>query len=146
MIRKSSAGKYGKIWIRLLNSDRSKHVLHSYIDFARPLVKPQCEFVLVARNEGKHSKLGDVMSKMVFDAIGKFILPTRYCQIVETQSRNQLTSKEQRILSEDQKHSSAVGEVHYLKQRSRKVTAKAHECLQKLQGTKGYAVEFYRVP
>ena len=33
------------------------------------------------------------MSKLVFDAIGKYIHPTRYRQIVETQSLNQLTSK-----------------------------------------------------
>ena len=81
------------------------------------------------------------MSKLVFDAIGKYIHPTRYRQIVETQSLNQLTSKEQRILSEDQKHSSAVAKVHYQKQRSREVAVMAHECLQKLQGTKGSDVD-----
>ena len=81
------------------------------------------------------------MSKLVFDAIGKFIHPTRYRQIVETQSLNLLTSKEQQILSEDQKHSSAVAKVHYQKQRSREVAVKAHECLEKLQGTKGSEVD-----
>lgn len=81
------------------------------------------------------------MSKLVFDAIRKYIHPTRCCQIIETESLNQLTSKEQRILSEDQKHSSAVAKVHYQKQRSREVAAKAHECLQKLQGTKGSEVD-----
>jgi len=85
--------------------------------------------------------LGDVRSKLVFDAIGKYIHQTRYRQIVETQSLNQLTSKEQRILSEDQKHSSAVAKVHYQKDRSREVAVKAHECLQKLQGTKGSEVD-----
>ena len=74
-------------------------VLDSYINFVRPLLKPQCEFVLVTKNGGQHSKLGDVMSKLVFDAIGKYIHPTRYRQIVETHSLNQLTSKEQRIFS-----------------------------------------------
>ena len=48
------------------------------------------------------------MSKLVFDAIGKYIHPTRYRQIVETQSLNQLTSEEQRILSEDQKGSKGL--------------------------------------
>ena len=80
------------------------------------------------------------MSKLVFDAIGKYIHPTRYRQIVETQSLNQLTSEEQRILSEDQKHSSAVAKVHNQKQRSREVALKGHECLQKLQGAKGSEV------
>ena len=81
------------------------------------------------------------MSKLVFDAIGKYIHPTRYRQIVETQSLNELTSEEQRILSEDQKHSSAVAKVHYHKQRSREVARKGHECLQKLQGAKGSEVD-----
>jgi len=112
-------------------------VFNSYINFVRPLLKPQCEFALVTRNGGQHSKLGDVMSRLVFDAIGKYIHLTRYRQIVETQSLNQLTSKEQRILSEDQKHSSAVAKVHYQKQRSREVAVMAQGCLQKLQGAKG---------
>ena len=47
-------------------------------------------------------KINGVMSKLVFDAIGKFIHPMRYRQIVGTQSLNLLTSKEQQILSEDQ--------------------------------------------
>ena len=45
------------------------------------------------------------------------------------------------FLSEDQKHSSAVAKVHYQKQRSREVALKGHECLQKLQGTKGSEVD-----
>jgi len=81
------------------------------------------------------------MSKLVFDTIGKYIHPTCYRQIVKTQSLNQLTSKEQRILPEDQKHSSAVAKVHYQKQWLREVAAVAHECLQKLQGTKGSEVD-----
>jgi len=105
------------------------------------LLKPQCDFVLVTRNGGQHGKLGETMSKLVFDAFGTYIHPTRYRQIVETQSLNQLTSEEQRFLSEDQKHSSAVAKVHYQKQRSREVALKGHECLQKLQGTKGSEVD-----
>ena len=134
-----TASKYG--FDSLILTDASMKVLESYINVVRPLLKPQCQFVLVTRNGGQHSKLGDVMSKLVFDAIGKYIHPTRYRQIVETQSLDQLTSKEQRILSEDQKHSSAVAKVHYQKQRSREVAVKAHECLQKLQGSKGSEVD-----
>ena len=134
-----TASKYG--FDSLILTDTSMQVLDGYITFVRPMLKPQCDFVLVTRNGGQHSKLGDVMSKLVFDAIGKYIHPTRYRQIVETQSLHLLTSKEQSILSEDQKHSSAVAKVHYQKQRSREVAVKAYECLQKLQGTKGSEVE-----
>ena len=77
----------------------------------------------------------------MFDTIGKYIHPTRYRQIVETQILDKLTSTEQRILSEDQKHSSAVAKLHYQKQRSREAAVKAHECLQKLQGSKGSEVD-----
>ena len=134
-----TAGKYG--FDSLILSDANMQVLNGYISYVRPLLKPQCDFVLVNRNGGQHGKLGEIMSKLVFDAIGKYIHPTRYRQIVETESLNQLTSEEQRILSEDQKHSSAVAKVHYQKRRSREVAVKAHECLQKLQGSKGSEVD-----
>ena len=134
-----TAGKYG--FDSLILTDANMQVLNGYISYVRPLLKPQCDFVLVNRNGDQHGKLGEIMSKVVFDAIGKYIHPTRYRQIVETQSLNQLTSEEQRILSEDQKHSSAVAKVHYQKQRSREVALKGHECLQKLQGAKGSEVD-----
>ena len=130
-----TAGKYG--FDSLILSDANMQVLNGYISYVRPLLKPKCDFVLVNRNGGQHGKLGEIMSKLVFDAIGKYIHLTRYRQIVETQSLNQLTSEEQRILSEDQKHSSAVAKVHYQKQRSRE----GHECPQKLQGAKGSEVD-----
>ena len=134
-----TAGKYG--FDSLILTDANMQVLNGYISYVRPLLKPQCDFVLVNRNGGQHGKLGEIMSKLVFDAIGKYIHPTRYRQIVETQSVNELTSEEQRILSEDQKHSSAVAKVHYQKQRSREGALKGHECLQKLQGAKGSEVD-----
>ena len=125
-----TAGKYG--FDSLILTDANMQVLDGYISYVRPLLKLQCDFVLVNRNGGQHGKLGEIMSKLVFDAIGKYTHPTRYRQIVETQSLDQLTSEEQRILSEDQKHSSAVAKVHYQKRRSREVAVRAHECLQKL--------------
>ena len=129
-----TAGKYG--FDSLIQSDANMQALNGYISHVIPLLKPQCDFVLVYRNGGQHGKLGEIMSKLVFDTIGKYIHLTRYPQIVETESLNQLTSEEQRILSEDQKHSSAVAKLHYQKQRSREVALKSHECLQKLQGAK----------
>ena len=134
-----TAGKYG--FDSLVLTDANMQVLNGYISYVRPLLKPKCDFVLVNRKGGQHGKLGEIMSKLVFDAICKYIHPTRYRQIVETQSLNQFTSEEQRILSEDQKHSSAVAKVHYQKQRSREVALKGHECLQKLQGAKGSEVD-----
>ena len=74
-----TASKYG--FDSLILTDARMQVLQSYINFVRPFPKPGCEFVLVTRNGGQHSKLGDV-----FDTVGKYIHPTRYRQIVETQS------------------------------------------------------------
>ena len=130
-----TAGKYG--FDSVILTDKSMQILDGYITFVRPLLKPQCDFVLVTKSGSQHSKLGNEMSKLVFDAIGKYIHPTRYRQIVETRSLDALNDKEHRLLCEDQKHSSVVAKVHYQKLRSREVAVKAHECLQKLQGTKG---------
>ena len=93
--------------------DANMQVLNSYISYVRQLLKPQCDFVLVNRNGSQHGKLGEIMSKLVFGTIGKYIHLARYHQIVETESLNQVTSEEQRILSVDQKHSSVVAKVHY---------------------------------
>ena len=133
------AGKYG--FDSLILTAANMQVLNGYISYIRPLLKPRCDFVLVKRIGDHHAKLGKIMSKLVFDAIGKYIHPTCYHQIIETQSLNQLTSEEQRILSEDQKHGSTVAKVHYQKQRSREVALKGLECLQKLQGAKGSEVD-----
>ncbi|XP_068734477.1 uncharacterized protein, partial [Montipora capricornis] len=134
-----TAGKYG--FDSVILTDTSMQILDGYINLVRPLLKPQGDFVLVTKNGSQHSKLGNEMSKLVFDAIGKYIHPTRYRQIVETQSLDALDDKEHQVLSEDQKHSSIVAKVHYQKRRSREVAVKAHECLQKLQGTKGSEVD-----
>ena len=110
-----TAGRYG--FDSLILTDTIMQVLDGYINVVRPLLKPRCEFVLVTSNGGQQ----------VFDAIGTYTHLTRYRQIVETQTLNQLNSTEQRMLSEEQKHSSAVARVHYQKQRSREVATKGHD-------------------
>ena len=67
------------------------------------------------------------MSKLAFDATGKYAHPTRYRQIVETASSRTLR----------QKHSSVVARVDYQKGRSREVASKAHAFLERLQGERG---------
>ena len=134
-----TAAKYG--FDSLFLTDTSMQVLDGYIDHIRPHLKPTCDYVLVTRNGGQHNKLGELMSKLVFDAIGKYVHPTRYRQIVETVSSKKLSSNAQSTISEDQKHSSVVARVHYQKQRSREVATKAHEYLETLYGEKGSALE-----
>ena len=117
-------------------------ILNGYIyNFMRPLFKAQCVFVLVTKNGSQHSKLGNEMSKLVYDAIGKYIHPTNYRQIIKMQSLHVLNDKERQVLSEDQKHGLFVAKVHYQKWWSHKVAVRAHKSLQKLQGTKGSEVD-----
>jgi len=122
-------------------SETSLQVLDVYINHVRPLLNPNCDYVLVTKKGNQHTKIGQLMGKMVFDATGKYIHPTRYRQIVETTSQQQLDTNEQEAISEDQKHSSVVAKVHYQKRRSRDIATKAHECLKKLHGEKGSQVD-----
>ena len=106
--------------------------IKDYIDFIRPRLNPQCSYLLITSTGKQNTKLSTMMGRMTFLAIGKYINPTRYRQIIETESAEKLTIEEQQILSEDQKHSSIVAKVHYKKLRSRDVTVKAKSFLQKM--------------
>ena len=107
-------------------------MLQKYITYIRPLLTPTCEYVLVNRNGKQFQKLTDLLSVLVFEAIGKYIHPTKYRQIIETQSAELLLPKEQKWISEDQKHSSNVARVHYQKKRSREVAMRGRKCMEKL--------------
>ena len=43
-------------------------------------------FILTSKKGYQFSHLFDAMGKLVFDAIGKYIHPTRYQQVIETES------------------------------------------------------------
>jgi hypothetical protein len=77
--------------------------------------------------------MSDIFGRMVFQAIGKYIHPTRYRQIIETESSSRLASEEQKILSLDQKHTSEVAKVHYQKHQSRVIAEKGKELMEKLK-------------
>jgi len=125
-----TAKKYGFDSVYL--DECSIDMLEKYVTFIRPLLKPTCEYVLVNRNGKQFQKLTDLFSVLVFEAIGKYIHPTRYRQIIETQSAEFLPPKEQKWMSEDQKHSSNVARVHYQKKRSREVAMRGRQCMEKL--------------
>ena len=81
----------------------SLQLIDEYIKYVRPLLNPLCDFLLVNRNGLQFAKLTDLMNKLVYDAIGKYIHPARYRQIIETTSSHKLSPNEQLWLSEDQK-------------------------------------------
>ena len=66
--------------------DKNTTLIDKYVKYIRPLLSPLCHFLLVNRNGLKFSQLTDLMSKLVYDAIGKYIRPTRYRQIIEIAS------------------------------------------------------------
>ena len=116
-------------------------IIDDYVQYVRPLLNSQCDYLLLNRNGLQFPKLTDLLSVLVFQAIGKYIHPTRYRQIIETESVNKLDLEEQRVVSEDQRHSSNVARVHYQKLRSRDVALKGRTCMEKLRGDKGKAID-----
>ena len=113
-------------------AEDSLEFLEQYIKYVRPLLNPSWEYVLVNRNGKQFQELTELFSVLVFQGIGKYIHPTRYRQIIETQSCNVLPPKEQKWMSEDQKHSSNVARFHYQKKRSREVAERGCLCMSKL--------------
>ena len=112
-----------------------KYVLdkaNDYMEWIRPKLNPTCNFLLISKNGGQLTNLGDVFGRMVYQAIGKYVNPTRYRQIIETASAEHLSTEDQEMISQDQKHTSNVAKVHYRKRNSRNVAEKASVCLEKL--------------
>ena len=134
-----TAKKYG--FDSLYFDELSLNIVDDYVRFVRPSLKPQCDYLLVNRNGAQFQKLTDLLSVLVFQAIGKYIHPTRYRQIIETESVRMLNIEEQQVVTEDQKHSSNVARVHYQKRRSREVAMQGRRCMVKLRGREGEAMD-----
>lgn len=123
-----------KIWFdTLIFSQTVRNILNGYITCIRPRLTPVCDYLLVNRNGTQLTRISDIFGRLVFQAIGKYIHPTRYRQIIETESAKKLTMEEQNALSEDQKHTSLVAKVHYQKLQSRHVAEKGRDAMDKLR-------------
>lgn len=107
-------------------------ILKGYMECIRPRLKPNCDYLLITRTGKQLTRICDVFGRLVFQAIGKYINPTRYRQIVETTSAEALTSDEQATISLDQKHTSHVAKIHYQKLQSQKIAKNAKELINKL--------------
>ena len=70
-------------------------------------------------------KLTNIFGRIVFEAVGKYINPTRYRQVIETESIEKLDTSEETNLSPDQTHTSTVAKIHYQKRKSEDIAAKA---------------------
>ena len=127
-----TARKY--IFDTLIISQEVITVLDCYICKVRPLLHPTCPYLLVSTNGKQYNSFTTAMTLLVKEAIGKYINPTRYRQIIETESAQRLTSEEQQVVSQDQKHSSKVAERCYRKQLSREVATQSKKCMEKMLG------------
>ena len=112
-------------------------ILDTYVQSVRPLLCPTSDYLILTTNGTQYTAFGMAMSLLVYQAIGKSINPTRYRQIVETESTVVLTSTEREVISKDQKHSSYVAKRSYQKQLSRQVAIEGRNCMQKMVGSTG---------
>ena len=122
--------KYG--FDSLMFKEEILTIINSYIDHVRIRLNPVCDYLLVCRSGKRLRQLSDVFGRIVFQAISKYINPTRYRQIIETASAEKLDITEHRMVSEDQKHTSRVAKVHYKKMQSRTVAENGRKCMEKL--------------
>ena len=81
----------------LLFDELSTRVVDLYINSVRPLLNPKCDYLLLTRNGTQYKKLGGAMCKLVCSAIGKYIHPTRFRQVVETESASKSGLEDQKI-------------------------------------------------
>ena len=117
----------------ILSNDVIK-ILDTYIKNLRPLMNPVCNFLLISTAGTQYSSLTSAMTLLVKEAIGKYINPTRYRQIIETASGELLSAQEQEIISKDQKHSSHVAKRFYQKKLSRDIATQGKACMEKIVG------------
>ena len=124
-------GKYG--FDSLLFSVDVLTLVTAYMNYMRPHLNPACNYLLVCQNGKQISKLTNIFGRVVYEAIGKYINPTRYRQIIDTESIEKLNTYEQANLSQDQKHTSTVAKIHYQKLKSEDVAAKAKKIMDKFR-------------
>ena len=123
------------IFDTLIMSEQVLKLLDMYISTIRPKMTPKCEYVLVSTTGRQYTSFTVAMTLLVKQAIGKYVHPTRFRQIVETSSSERLTPEEQEIVTADQKHRSNVARLSYKKKLSREVATKGRECMEKMLGT-----------
>ena len=125
------------IFDTLVLSSAVINIIQTYVDFIRPRCHPTCDYLLVNTRGSQTSNLNKPMSRLTYAAIGKHINPTRWRQVIETESSIQLNDKEQETVSKDQKHSSMVAKRVYVKRKSREVAVESQQALKKLKGRDG---------
>ena len=118
----------------IILSEEVMQIIDSYVAFIRPKMRPSCNYLLLTTNGKQYSALGSAMSILVHQAIDKYVNPTRYRQIIESESAERLSAEEMKAISADQKHSSYVAKRIYQKKLSRDVAVQGKSCMEKITG------------
>ena len=118
----------------IILSTQVQQILDSYITIVRPRLKPACDFLVLTTTGKQYTAFGSAMSLLVHQAIEKYVNPTRYRQIIESESAERLTPEEMEAVSKDQKHSSYVARRIYQKKLSRDVAEQGRSCMEKIAG------------
>ena len=108
-------------------------IVNGYIECVRPRLKPTCDFLLVTRTGKQLTRICDVFGRLVYQAIGKYINPTRYTENVETTSAERLSTDEQPTVSLEEKHTSHVAKIHYQKLQSQTIAKNAKELIANIR-------------
>ena len=80
----------------LVLDDLPTRVIALYVEHVRPLLNPQNDYLLLTRNGTQYKKHGNAMCKLVYQETGKYIHPTRYRQIIETESAKKLSLEDKK--------------------------------------------------
>ena len=120
----------------LVMDEDTLNVIDMYTSTIRPRMTPQCDYVLVSTTGRQYTSFSVAMTLLVKEAIGKYVHPTRFRQIVETSSSERLSTSEQEAVSADQKHRSNVARISYKKKLSRDVAVQGRECMKKMLGSR----------
>ena len=118
----------------LILTDNVLAIIDTYVKVIRPLLHPASNYVILTTNGTQYTGMGTAMSLLVFEAIGKMINPSRYRQIMESESAEKLSISEREAISKDNKHSSEVAKRIYQKKLSRDVAQEGLACVKKLVG------------
>ena len=109
-------------------------VIAFYVEHVRLLLNPQNDYLLLTRNGTQCKKLGNAMCQLLYQAIGKYIHPARYRQIIEMERAKTLSLKDQKNISLDQKHSFQVARVYYQNNTSRRIAVDGQIFMKRLLG------------
>ena len=100
-------------------------IVTDYINYIQSCSNQACNYFLLSQNGKQIPKLTEIFSCIVYKVLGKYINPTRYCQIAKTESIEKEDISEEANLLADQKKTSADDKIHFQKHKSEDILAKA---------------------